>query len=1046
MWRFLQKAGWLTGAALMLGLVADVHEPAVWASARGVKEFHHRMWTSDNGIGAVFDIQQAPNGYLWLTTSTGVFRFDGVRFQSVEEVTNGEVQNSEIHSAFVSSSGGVWLKTRAAGLLYWKDERLTVFRDRRCTPALQLEGLAEDRDGSLWVQGSGGFFHLRGSVCEQVGVEQGYPGGFPAAILVDSTGTVWVKTLSGGLLFLPLGQSKFQLLRSDAGTTSPVFVLATPTHKAFLHEAPDGTIWLSDDYGLRRVTNRAGEPVLSSPRDKGPKENTHFGDFTFGKDGSLWVVSDKGIRRFEHADRWQTPQEMEASPSESFTTERGLSSNAAWKVFIDREGSVWVGTNSGLDLLRRTTLTSLALPPTAEHDFSIVAGDRGSVWTGNKSLPLTRVAADGSITSFPETHGTICLRRDRHGTIWSAGGDPSKLWRSSATGLTPLRYNEERVGPAISLAFDCNDDLWMTTGIGGTYHLSHGEWSRQNEALGKKPGIIGAMSGDESGNVWFGFSNYVVRWDGRNYSKFSFPDGTRGVSETTMSVRGDHVWLGGPGGIELFTQGHFYLLHWNDKDLPGRVSGVVETETGDLWANGSSGITRVSATELARWLRDPTSAISGEHLDAQDGLPGLSAERIPEPSIAESSDGRLWFATTKGIAWLDPAKFQENRNYLPPPVMISSIFSNGKTYAGSKNLTLPAHTEELEIDYTALSLAIPERVLFRYMLDGVDKEWRDAGNRRQAFYTNLSPRNYRFRVVASNNSGVWNEEGAFLDFAIAPAYYQTWWFRLSCVAAFIGLLWALYRLRVQQVAAQVRQRLQGRADERERIAREFHDTLLQSFQGLLLRFQSASNILPASPEEAKKRLVGAIEQGAQAIAEGRNAVQGLRLSTAETNNLPAALRILVKELAANHASQNSPTVEVQVEGASRDLHPILRDDVFRIAVEALRNAFLHAQASRIEVDICYGSERFRVRIRDDGKGINSQIVTDKGRPGHWGLRGMQERAELVGGNLGVWSKLDSGTEIELTIPASTAYAKSTAQRPSWLYRRRAAKTDDSRMS
>jgi signal transduction histidine kinase len=291
---------------------------------------------------------------------------------------------------------------------------------------------------------------------------------------------------------------------------------------------------------------------------------------------------------------------------------------------------------------------------------------------------------------------------------------------------------------------------------------------------------------------------------------------------------------------------------------------------------------------------------------------------------------------------------------------------------------------------------------------------------------------------------VWNEEGAFLDFAIAPAYYQTWWFRLSCVVAFIGLLWALYRLRVQQVAAQVRQRLKGRADERERIAREFHDTLLQSFQGLLLRFQSASNILPASPEEAKKRLVGAIEQGAQAIAEGRNAVQGLRLSTAETNNLPAALRILVKELAANHASQNSPTVEVQVEGASRDLHPILRDDVFRIAGEALRNAFIHAQASRIEVEIHYGESRLRLRIRDDGKGIGSHIVTDKGRAGHWGLRGMRERAKLVGGDLEVWSKPDSGTEIELTIPASTAYATPSTERRSWLGRK-AVKTDDSRM-
>src|SRR5262249_59467278 len=190
---------------------------------------------------------------------------------------------------------------------------------------------------------------------------------------------------------------------------------------------------------------------------------------------------------------------------------------------------------------------------------------------------------------------------------------------------------------------------------------------------------------------------------------FSFPDGTRGVSDSTMAVRSDHVWLGGPGGIELFTQGRFYLLRWSDKELPGRVSGVLETETGDLWANGSSGITHVSAAELARWLRDPTSAISAEHFDARDGLPGFSAERIPEPSIAESSDGRLWFATTKGIAWLDPVKLQANRNYLPPPVMISSISSNGKIYAGSQNLMLPAHTDKLEIDYTALSLAVPER-------------------------------------------------------------------------------------------------------------------------------------------------------------------------------------------------------------------------------------------------------------------------------------------------------------------------------------------------
>ena len=1026
--RFLHNVRWLAGVALLLWLGMDVHKPAAWASARRTMEFHHRKWTSDNGIGAVFDIQQASNGYLWLTTSTGVFRFDGVRFQSVEEVTNGAVQNSEIQSAFLSSSGGVWLKTRANGLLLWKDERLIVFRDRRCTPALQLEGLAEDRDGSLWVQGSGGFFHLRGEACEPVGVEQGYPGGFPAAILVDSKGTVWVRTPSGSLLFLPMGQSKFQRLRYDAGQTSAAFVLAGRSHNAFLHQAPDGAIWLSDDYGLRRVTNAAGEPVASSPPGKGHKENIQFGDFTFAADGSLWAVTDKGVRRFEHVEQWRTPQATEDLPGESFTTEQGLSSNAAWKVFVDRERSVWVGTNSGLDLLRRTALTGLTLQPTEEHDFAIAAGDQGSVWTGNRSLPVTRVAADGSITSFPETRGTICVRRDRNGMIWSAGGDSSKLWRNSGAGFTPLAYPEDKLGPVISIAFDRNNELWISTGIGGTYHFSQGEWSRQNEALGKRPGIIGAMANDDAGNVWFGFSNYVIRWDGRDYQKFSFPDGTQGASESTMSVRGDHVWLGGLGGIELFTQGHFYLPKWQDKDLPGRVSGVVETASGELWANGSSGITHVSAAELARWLRDPTSAISAEHLDARDGLPGFSAERIPEPSIVESHEGRVWFATTKGIVWLDPAKLQENLNRLPPPVLIASILSNGKTYVSLQDLTLPAHTEKLEIDYTALSLAVPERVLFRYMLDGVDKEWQDVGTRRQAFYTSLPPGHFRFHVIACNNDGVWNEAGATLDFNIAPAFYQTRWFLALCILAAIVLLYLLYQLRLKEATQRVRASMEARLAERERIARDLHDTLLQSFQGVLLRFQGAHNLFPTRPDEARKMLEGALDQAEQAVTEGRDAVQGLRSSTVLTNDLARAISALGEELATTENNPNSAVFHLQVQGASRDLHPILRDEVYRIAREALRNAFKHAQAQRIEMEIQYGDRQFSLLVRDDGKGIDPKLLNEGGRPGHYGLRGMRERAELLGGKLTVSSGRDSGTELELRIPSSRAYEASSALR------------------
>lgn len=1016
--RLLQKTNWLFSAILVL---ASGGLP-VWASAPDVTDFHHTMWTSDNGLGAVVDIQQAADGYLWLTTSTGVFRFDGVRFQSVEEATDGAVRNSEIHAVFLSSSGGVWLKTRAAGLLFWRNGRLTTFADRRCTPVLQMEGIAEDRNSGLWLQASGGLFHMRGSVCEQIGPEHGYPGGFPAAILVDREGTVWVRTLAGALLFMPRGQSKFQRMEYDAGATSAAFVLATATHNTFLHEAPDGSIWLSDDHGLRRVTDPHGTPMPQPPPPK--NGDIQFGDFTFAPDGSLWTVSDKGLRRFDHVDQWSTPEATENAPGQSFTTRQGLSSDAVWKVLIDREGSIWVGTNSGLDRLRRTALSTVPLPPAQEHDFSIIAGDQGSIWTGNRSLPLTHVTTDGRITSFPRTRGTLCLRLDRNGTLWSAGGGDALLWHSSGSGLSPMHYPEDEVGPVISLAVDRSNDLWISTATGGAYHFTHGTWDRQNEALGKKPGILGVMGDDEAGNVWFGFSNFLVKWDGSGYQKFSFPNGTRGVSETTMSVRGDRVWLGGSGGIELFTKGHFYVMQWKDQNLPGRVSGVVETETGDLWMNGFSGITHVSAEELAKWLRDPAYAVSGERLDALDGLPGLSAERIPEPSLAESRDGRLWFATTRGIAWLDPAALHKNRNRLPPPVMISSVVSNGAVYAGSSDLTLPAHTDRLEINYTALSLSIPERVLFRYKLEGVDSDWQNVGTRRQAFYTHLPPGNYRFRVIACNNDGVWNETGASLGVEIKPAFYQTWWFIALVTLAAAALLWWVVRLRITNITRQLQERLAERVDERERIARELHDTLLQSLFGLTLRFHTAANRLPAG-DPAREALDDALRQSDKVMQEGRERVLNLRARHTESTSLADALAETGNQLRAIHPAN----FQVSVEGRPRPLDAIVQEEVLLIGREALTNAFSHSGAENIVVELSYQSAALHVRVSDDGRGIDEGVLKAGYRSGHWGLPGMRERANKMRGDLRVGHSRDGGTQIDLQVPAAIVYRAEHPKRP-----------------
>jgi signal transduction histidine kinase len=335
----------------------------------------------------------------------------------------------------------------------------------------------------------------------------------------------------------------------------------------------------------------------------------------------------------------------------------------------------------------------------------------------------------------------------------------------------------------------------------------------------------------------------------------------------------------------------------------------------------------------------------------------------------------------------------------------------------------------LQIAYTATSLTIPERVRFRYKLEGQDQDWLEAGTRREAIYDNLGPGDYKFRVIAANNDGVWNESGAALEFSVLPAWYQTFWFYSACVAALALALWALHQLRLRQLERQFDKALETRVDERTRIARELHDTLLQSFQGILLRFQAVSNLLPVRPEEAKKDLDAAIDQASQAVAEGRGAVQGLRSSTAVSNDLAETIKTLGEELGASGNHQR-PVFVVTVAGTPRDLRPIVRDEVYRIAGEALRNAFRHAQANRIEVELHYDPRQLRLRIRDDGKGIESHVVQNAGRAGHFGLHGMQERAKIIGANLELWSNVGSGTEVELTTPASHAYDVRGSQRPS----------------
>jgi signal transduction histidine kinase len=520
---------------------------------------------------------------------------------------------------------------------------------------------------------------------------------------------------------------------------------------------------------------------------------------------------------------------------------------------------------------------------------------------------------------------------------------------------------------------------------------------------------------DADGRVWFGFTdNTILIIGGTNVRTFSAKDGIQVRSVKAITGRDHHVWVGGDDGVAVWEGDRFRAVVPVDGDTFHGVSGIQEDSGGDLFLSEERGVVFILATEVSKILKDPSARIQYQLFDVRDGLPGPVQQSRPYPSAVQSTDGRIWFSTSTGVAWTDPAHIP--KNLLEPPIVIRSITANGIHYNSPAGLRLPPRTRDLTIDYTALSLAVPDRVRFRYKLEGLDRRWQDAGTRRQAFYTNLSPGQYRFRVIACNNDGVWNESGAMLSFFVIPAWYQTNSFRVACFLAGLFLLWVLHRLRMQQAARALSLRFDERLFERTRIAREFHDTLLQTIQGSKLVTDDA---LDQSADPAKMRR--ALEQLSvwlnRAIGEGRAALNSLRTSATETNDLAEGLRRAIEECRMFRTIATS----FSVEGDSKELHPVVRAEVYLIGYEAIRNASAHSKASQLHVGLKYGQD-LAISVGDNGVGIPESIING-GADGHYGLQGMRERAANIGGKLRIVSSVDSGTEVSLVIPGRIAFRR-----------------------
>ena len=1008
----------LAGMLLAWCPCAEALDPAL-----DVSQYAHTAWKIREGFieGEILAIAQTPDGYLWLGTELGLLRFDGVRAVSWRPPSGEQLPSNYVGRLLVARDGTLWIGT-LKGLASWKDGKLTLYPNFTEQVVFTL---LEDNEGMIWVgtQGiSGGrLCAIRNGNVQQYG-EDGSFGAWVGFLLEDRRKNIWALTASGLWRWRP-GPPK-------------LYPMASPNnaHNNLIQD-DEGTLLINTESGIKQFVN--GRIEADSLPGVGPQLKTRM---LFGSSsGALWIVTDRGL---VHVHRGRT---------DMYGQSDGLSGDYINALFEDREGDIWVATNGGLDRFRDYAVATLSVKQGLSNTTvaSVLADRDGSVWLTNGALQRWN---NGRILTYgkrdPDLNGRSphSLFQDGRGRIWVCTLDKVGYLENDrfvSVGGIPG-------GAVRAISEDASGNLWISKLNAGLFRLSaRGEVQQTPWTKLRRKDFATALAVDPlQGGLWLGFYEGGIAYfrDGEVRTSYSVADGLAegAVSRFRFDPDGT-LWAATQGGLSRLKNGRVATLTSRNGLPCDAVHWVIRDNDQSFWLEMPCGLGRITRMEVDTWAaavdkdKDTKRTIQATVFDNSDGVRIRGYPGGDNSRVTRSPDGKLWFATNDGLSVVDPRNLHFNK--VPPPVHIEQLTADRKTYDPASyangRVALSARIRDLEIDYTALSLAAPEKVRFRYKLEGRDRDWQDAGTRRQAFYNDLPPRNYRFRVMACNNSGVWNEAGASLDFSIAPAYYQTWWFRLSCVAGLLALLWAVYQLRLRQMTAQVRHRLEGRFEERERIARELHDTLLQSFQGFLLYFQSAINLLPGRPSDAKERLERAADQAQQAIAEGRDAVQGLRSSTIETNDLAAALNAVAAELAANQGGQNSPVFCVQEEGASRDLHAILRDDIFRIASEALRNAFLHAQAGRIEVQIHYDERQLRVRIRDDGKGIDPQIVTSKECPGHWGLRGMQERAKLVGGNFELWSKLGSGTEVELTIPASTAYAKST-QRRSWLSRKRTA--------
>ncbi|HWO39013.1 MAG TPA: two-component regulator propeller domain-containing protein, partial [Candidatus Acidoferrum sp.] len=904
-----------------------------------------------------------------------------------------------------------WIGTEG-GLSHWDKQHLTNYLIK----PERISSIIEDRHGTVWftrVRGSdadGGLCQIIGTGMRCYGKADGLPGSDDASALVEDTlGNLWIGS-DTTVVRWKSGASSTRTwgLKSIEGMDGVRGLAANP----------DGSVWVGialagRGLGLQQLGQGAWVPFVTSELDGSTLNvQTLFRDH----ENALWIgTSNQGIYR------------ILGRKVEHFHSTDGLSSDWVLGFYEDREGNLWVATSKGIDCfhdLRVATFSTREGLTTPEVD-SVLAARDGTVWVGGDvaldAIHQDEVSSLQAGKGLPGSQVTSILE-DHAGRLWVGVDKTMSIYRDGR--FTRIdRPDGSPIGLVTGMTEDVDNNVWVET-IGPPRTLSRIRDLKVQDAF-PVPQMPAArkVAADPEGGIWLGLRNGdLARYRHGKTEIFPFKHEENSVVDQLVVTSDGSVLGATPLGLVGWKEGKQQTLTIRNGLPCDAVNALTEDSERGLWLYTQCGLVEIAGVEMQRWWGQPDITLELRTFDAFDGVQPGGA---PFGAAARSSDGRLWFANGVVLQMIDPRHLTGNA--LPPPVHVEQVVADRKNYSPGSDLRLPPLTRDLEIDYTALSFVVPQKVRFRYKLEGRDAAWQEPGTRRQAFYSDLRPGRYRFRVIACNNDGVWNDAGATLDFIVTPAWYQTSWFRILCALLGVAILVALHKLRLRQIARTISIRFDERLAERTRMARELHDTFLQTIQGSKL---VADRALKPSTDAIRKHQ--ALEQLSvwlrRATEEGRAALNSLRTTTTQTNDLADSLRRVTE----NGLIPSSMAVTFSVVGDAREMHPIVRDEIYRIGYEAIRNAFAHSSASRLEVELRYADD-LALRVGDSGTGIDPAIA-DKGKGGHFGLQGMRERAARIRGKLTIVSSTNSGTEVKLIVPGGIIFRKRMPARRSLVTR------------